>query len=181
MPILTKHEDCRAGTGFLSPTVSSHRSIHWVQRPGWLTICWTSDPPMRNDPSWIHLSQDRMAQVSSGQSSRKARWTARYLAVLMSRMLLRRRKPRALTQSPRLQLQRRCETMTKCWKLAWDMLIETLTSKRVHSHRSVAFCTMCHDNVFSTKSYSPSSWLVVASLVSSSTVLQHTQNIPTTW
>lgn len=67
LPVSTNHEDCRVGTGSVSPTASSHRSIHWVQRPGWLTICWTSDRPMRSDPSWIHLSQDRMAQVSSGQ------------------------------------------------------------------------------------------------------------------
>lgn len=41
--------------------------IHKIYWQGWVTIFWMwSDPPLQSDPSWIHLSQDQMGQVSMG-------------------------------------------------------------------------------------------------------------------
>lgn len=56
LPVITRQKP----TKWTDPSSSS---IHNVFRPGWLTICWRSDPPLQSDPSSIPPSRCQMAQV----------------------------------------------------------------------------------------------------------------------
>lgn len=60
----------RRSLGFILLFFPYSSPIHKIYWQGWVTIFWMwSDPPLRSDPSWIHLSQDQMGQVNTAKKS----------------------------------------------------------------------------------------------------------------